>query len=80
MAWSDSFEGMHLLLRFFAIALFVTLVVTAWSGRSPHVIFNGEVVLDNEQMTCARPGVALRGLACAVSVQLGEELAHQAQL
>jgi len=27
---------MHLLLRFFSIALFVTVVITAWSGSTPH--------------------------------------------
>lgn len=34
-AWSVSFEGMHILPRFFSIALFVILVVTAWSGSTP---------------------------------------------
>jgi N-acyl-D-amino-acid deacylase len=33
-----------------------------------YVIVNGEVVFVNEQMTSARPGVALRGPAYAVAV------------
>ncbi|MGI9069074.1 MAG: N-acyl-D-amino-acid deacylase family protein, partial [Pyrinomonadaceae bacterium] len=44
LAWFVSFEGMHLLLRFFSTALFVILVVPAWSASNPRAS-GGKAVL-----------------------------------